>query len=82
MPRAKISDAYGLTVELDANEASAGQLGDKALELYRQAVAITDQRPTGSAGGVQAERRGERTMGFGVRYSQAPVPYQHHEGGD
>lgn len=70
MPRAKISDAYGLTIELEANEASVDALGDKALALLAAATAIVDQRPPGPAGGVQAERRGEHTMGFGTHWSQ------------
>lgn len=82
MPRAEIADAYGISVKLEANEATAADLGAKALELYAAAVAITDKRPPGPAGGVQTERRGEHTLGFGRRLSQAPVPYQHHEAGD
>lgn len=70
MPRAKISDAYGITVELDAGEASYTELGDKALDMLEKAVAIIDKRPPGPANGVQAERRGEHTMGFGTHWAQ------------
>lgn len=79
MPRAKISDAYGITVELEASEASVDVLGKQALELLAAAVAIVDKRPVGPGGYVQAERRPEDSFGFGIRPSQAPVPYQHHE---
>lgn len=57
MPRAKISDAYGITVELEANEASAEALGDKALEMLAKAVAIVDKRPPGLANGAHTENR-------------------------
>lgn len=80
MPRAKISDAYGITIELEANETTADALGDKALELLAKAVAIVDQRPTGPASGVQAERRGtpdHHTVGYAGRYF-APVKAQEH----
>lgn len=70
MPRAKIADAHGLTIELEANEATFDQLGDKALDMLAKAVAIVDRRPVGPAGGVQAERRGEPTMGFGTHWAQ------------
>lgn len=57
MPRAKVSDAYGLSVELEANEASYTELGDKALDMLAKAVDIVDKRPPGLAAGVQAETR-------------------------
>lgn len=49
MPRAKISDAYGITVELEASETSADALGDKALELLAKAAALVDKHPIGFA---------------------------------
>jgi hypothetical protein len=80
MPRVKI-DTPGVTVELDASEVSIEALSAQALALYRAASRTDDALPTGPAGGIQAERRGSNTVGFGSRWSQ-PQPTQRLEMGD
>lgn len=58
MPRVKI-DTPGVTIELDANEVSIKELGDQALQLYRDATAVDDAAAkAGPAYGFTAERRG------------------------
>lgn len=70
--RAKISDAHGITIELEDDEAGYEALGDKALKMLAAAVEIVDKRPTGSTNGLQAERRGTPDhidrKGYGNRY--------------
>ena len=51
MPRAKISDEHGWSVELEATEASYIELGEKALELLSKAAAAVDARPSGARTG-------------------------------
>jgi hypothetical protein len=54
MPRVKI-DTPGVTVEIDANEASVTELAAQALQLYRDAGGWPQHQP--SAAGFVAERR-------------------------
>lgn len=56
MPRVKI-DTPGVTVEVEANEASINELGDQALKLFHEAGGWP-QKEHGSFGfGSSAERR-------------------------
>lgn len=74
-------DTPGVTIRVEDADASAETLGAQALVLYERANAIDRTQPTGAAAGLHAERRPENTLGFGRRHSQAPAPYQHHNGG-
>ena len=76
MPSAKISDAYGVTVELDATEMSIGELGKQALELFQQANQTIAERSANTlAFGFSGERRGEPMKGYGTEWRQ-PRPVQ------
>lgn len=74
-------DTPGVTIRID-DEPGGPELDARALALYRAAVGVDAALPTGPANGLQAERRGERALGFGQRPTQAPGPYQHHDGGE
>ncbi len=79
MPRVEIGTAYGVTVKVEANESSVEELRKQAMDSFREACEIERGQSPGPAGGAWIERRGERTLGFGMRHAQAPVPYQHAE---
>jgi hypothetical protein len=82
MPKVEIGTACGVTVRIEANEASIEDLRKQAMDSFREACEIERSQPPGPAGGAWIERRGERALGFGQRHAQAPAPYQHHDGGN
>lgn len=54
MPRAKISDAYGITVEVEANEASYRDLLEAVSAEFRKSNELIDgKRRGGTAGFAQ-----------------------------
>lgn len=70
MPKVEI-DTPGVTIRLDANEASISELSKQALELYRDASQInTQQRDTAPAFGFTSERRDTPILGHGSRWNQ------------
>lgn len=76
MPKVEIGTAYGVTVRIEANEASVEDLRKQAMESFREACEVERSQPPGPGGGAWVERRPEHALGFGLRRSQAPVPYQ------
>lgn len=70
MPKVEIGTAYGVTIRIEANEASVEELRKQAMDSFREACEIERGQPTGPAGGVQVERRGTPSMGFGTHWSQ------------
>lgn len=70
MPKVEIGNVYGVYVKAEAAEASVGDLFTQARAEFENACKVTAGVPTGPASGVQTERRGERTMGFGTHWAQ------------
>jgi len=64
MPKVKISDAYGVTVEVEASEASYRELLAAASVEFERANAVIDRRSTSAGNGGVIERR---PIGFGGR---------------
>lgn len=71
MPRAKISDAYGITVEVEANEVGYAELLAAASAEFEKANRLIDPRPVGGAGLITSHpaplaprRPARRTVGF------------------
>lgn len=56
MPRVKI-DTPGVTVELDANEASVHELGKQAMDLFREATEVNKNTSTAPAFGFSNDKR-------------------------
>jgi hypothetical protein len=56
MPRVKI-DTPGVSVELDATEASITELGKQAMDMFREAVVVNGKQPAGLAYGFSQEKR-------------------------
>lgn len=68
MPRVEIGTAYGVTVKVEANEASVEELRKQAMDSFREACQIEYGQPTGPAFGFSGERRGtpdHRSTRFG-----------------
>lgn len=71
MPKVEIGTAYGVTIRIEANEASVEELRKQAMDSFREACEIERGQPTGPAGGVQVERRG--TPQHGIRHPLVPA---------
>lgn len=82
MPKVEIGHVCGVYVRAEANEASVEELARLARAEFDHACSVVAGTSPGPAGGLNTERRGERPLGFGQRHAQAPVPYQHHDGGE
>jgi hypothetical protein len=64
VPKVEI-DTPGVTIRLDANEASTRELADIALQLYKDANAVDDtKRSNGLAFGFSGDRRGQWDLGY------------------
>lgn len=55
MPRAKISDAYGITVEVEAGEASYAELLAAASAEFERANQLIERKPTGGTTGFSTQ---------------------------
>ena len=72
MPKVEI-DTPGVTIRLEANESSAKELGDLALQLYRDANAVDVAKTSaGPALGFRDDKRWTQDTGYERRGAIAP----------
>lgn len=72
MPKVEI-DTPGVTIRVEATESSAKELGDLALQLYRDTNDIDSKKSLGPATGFTAERRWTHDTGQERRGAIYPV---------
>lgn len=75
MPKVEI-DTPGVTIRLEASEASIDTLGKQAMDMFREASEVDGRdRSSMGFGSAYIERRGEGARGYHTEWSQ-PRPMQ------
>lgn len=57
MPKVEIGTAYGVTVRVEANEASVEELRKQAMETFKEATEVQKAVPSGPGFGFTGEKR-------------------------